>query len=330
MKWFEDKLNEEMKGLYRKVKEDLRDRESSRCLDEETLVSYLENKLNATEVKAVEKHLSLCRECNEYVVIMNRINRFEGDENLPSPPEGALNRAIGLAAKKDKQPPVKAAPHLLKALVEWGTEFFRGFRSPSFSFSFATAAVLASLAVAIVFIKITGEERPPGNALPTISAKVVASRSPLKDSAYSFSGGDAADALSKKIVIQEKGELKPGDEFQLVLQLKREACIYVFAQSDEKRPFQLFPDTKSSQPKRIMPDTEYVIPAESQYFRVADETGEENIYIIATKRPFSDTTGIANLLRAGGIKEVETELGSIIISTKALSFVIVDDKGSNK
>jgi hypothetical protein len=330
MEWFEEKFKGEMKDLYIKVKEELRHSESIRCLDEETLVSYLENKLNAKEVEAVEEHLSLCSKCNEYVITLNKINSLNWNGTLPSPPKAALNKAVGLAARKEEQPPTKIVSHLPKALVEWGTEFFMRFRSPSFSFRFATATALVSLAAVLLFINVFHDQKPSGNALLRINAKVVVNRSPVKNTVYSFSGGDAADTLSKKIGIQDGGELKPGDDFQIVLQLKREAYICVLAQSDEERPLQLFPAPQSKQLKPFMTDIEYVIPTESQYFRVEEGVRKKKLYIMATKEPVLDTTTIARLLRAGGIEKVKEELESTIIAMRVLSFAIVDDSVLSK
>ena len=60
MEMSEYKLDKQMKEAYQKIREDLKDQGAGSCLDEETLICYLEKRLAESEVDEIENHLSLC------------------------------------------------------------------------------------------------------------------------------------------------------------------------------------------------------------------------------------------------------------------------------
>ncbi|MFX0197689.1 MAG: DUF4384 domain-containing protein [Candidatus Hodarchaeota archaeon] len=93
MKDERDELDEKI----RKAAFQMKRPEPGPCLDEETLVCYLEGRLNEKERDKVEAHLAACSSCCKQVIAMNRVIHAEEDA-LPVSEE-AIQKAMDLVKK---------------------------------------------------------------------------------------------------------------------------------------------------------------------------------------------------------------------------------------
>lgn len=325
MEMFEDKLDKQMKEAYRKIREDLKDQAAGPCLDEETLICYLEERLAKPEVEEVEKHLSLCSKCNEYVIFMNRINQLDIEEELPHPPEELTKKTIALDRKEKKDTPVKTIPDLIGSAIDWMGMTLHRFRQASFVL--ATAAAVALVVLVVLSVKSPQRESPVQSPSFELETRIVAREDAFKDAAYSYMEKSVPKARSKRVIMDEEGRLlRSGDCFQVVIKANQESYLYVFIHDSKGEVTQLFPDPSLKDTEGIMTDVEYVLPCEDKWFPMDEDSTSETMYMIATSKPFQNTDRVTKTLRTDGIKKLKDDFGSIIISTKSFKIVHADDK----
>ena len=64
------------------------------CISEESLIEYIENRLNDTERIKMETHLAMCDKCLEEVVIFRKMMEGNIPSTLNFTPEHVVLRAI--------------------------------------------------------------------------------------------------------------------------------------------------------------------------------------------------------------------------------------------
>ncbi|MFX0200118.1 MAG: DUF4384 domain-containing protein [Candidatus Hodarchaeota archaeon] len=94
MKGYRDDLDEKIKKAAHHMKRS----EHLSCPDEETLVCYLEDRLDDKERDEVESHLASCSNCCDQVIAMNRF--IHAEEEAPQVSEKAIKEAMDLVKER--------------------------------------------------------------------------------------------------------------------------------------------------------------------------------------------------------------------------------------
>jgi S1-C subfamily serine protease len=317
----EDKLDKEMKAAYQKIKKDLGSREKGNCPDEETLTSYIENKLSASEAEKIEKHLSLCDKCNEYVVVMNKTLHFEMTKELPDVPKEVVKKAMNLAREPKPKSIEDERPTLKEKITEWLNKLFPLPMPSQFALGTVVAVLLIFSTLFVIYRKSpqTGEERV--YAPFDLSASLVG-----KSGAPAVRG--AGKGSSGKVLIDEgeAGILHSGDSFQVTFKASQDAYIYVFIHDSKEEVSQLFPSPEIKLSNKVLKDNTYIIPSQDKWFWLDQKVGTETIYILATKIPIENTQDITSTLKTEGINKVKETLGSTLLADKTISFLHTDEE----
>jgi len=309
----EDKLDKEMKAAYQKIKKDLGSREKSNCPDEETLTSYIENKLSASEAEKIERHLSLCDKCNEYVVVMNKTLHFEMTKELPDVPKEVVKKAMNLAGGS-KRP-------IWEKTTEWLSKLFPLPMPSQFALGTVVTVLLIFSVLFVVYRK--GPEKG--------EEKIIAPFD-LSASLIGKSGAPAVRGAGKgrpgKVLIDEgeAGVLHSGDSFQVTFKASQNAYVYVFIHDSKGEVSQLFPSPEIKLSNKVLKDNTYIIPSQDKWFWLDQKVGTETIYILATKMPIENTQDITSTLKTEGINKVKETLGSNLLSDKTISFLHTDEE----
>ena len=327
MEMSEYKLDKQMKAAYRRIREDLKDQDTGRCVDEETLIGYVEKRLDEPEMEALENHLSLCSKCNEYVIFMYRLNQLSILEEPPHPPKAVTKRAIALDRTGRQDPPMKALRDLIGSAIEWMGMQLNRFRPPALVL--ATAVAVGLVVVVVFSVKSPRREAPVRIPSFELKTRIVTRGDVFTDTAYSYSAKGAPKALPKRAIMDEKGGLlRSGDAFQIIIRADHESHLYAFIHDNRGKVTRLFPDPLLEDAKAITTDLEYVLPSEDKWLPLDEDATPETIYMMATSTPFQDPDTITRILRTDGIEKVKHDFGSIIVSTKSFEIAQVDDKPS--
>lgn len=316
---YKDRLDEEIKSAYRRIKKSMEKKEKARCLDDETLISYVEKRLNKSEVDAAEKHLSLCSKCSEYVVVMNRVLQMDAREKLPLVPNELIKKAKSLVKKPLEGIGMKKPTKLTSGITEWIAKVF----SPLQPVPLAVGTVAVALLIAVSIFTLYKKGQGPGEERASSVFELTAS---LTGEGRISAVRGAPKGASSKILIEQSGVLRSGDKFQVSFKASQDSYVYIILQDSKGEVSQLFPDQKVKQSNKVIKDNVYVVPAKDKWFWLDENVGKETIYILAVQNPLDDTKTAMNTLKTEGIEELQKKLGSNLLATKAITIFHTDDK----
>jgi S1-C subfamily serine protease len=314
-----ERLDEEVKSAYRRIKKGLEKKEKGKCLDEETLISYVERRLNKTDVEAVEKHLSLCSKCSEYVVVMNRVNQMGAREKLPQVSDEMIKKAKNLVKKTREgigmKKPIKSA----SSIAEWLAKML----PPLKPIPIAVGTIAAVFLVFLIIFTMHKEGPGPGEEKASSVFELTAS---LTGKSHIPAVRGAPKETSGKILIDQSGVLRSGDKFQVSFKASQNSYVYVILHDSKGEISQLFPNPKVELSTKVIKDNVYVIPAKNKWFWLDENVGKETIYLLATKNPLVDTQTVMNTLKTEGIGKLQKKLGANLLATKVITIFHTDDK----
>ncbi len=313
---YKDRLDEEIKAAYRRIKTGMKTKGKSKCLDEETLISYLEKRLNKAEVEAVEKHLSLCAQCSEYVIVMNRVLQMDAGEKLPQVPDEMIKKAKSLVKKHREGIGMKKPTKSARSIGEWIAQVFPPLRPIPLALGTVAVALLVVVSIFTLYEKGPGPDDEITSPFFDLTASLTG-----KSPSHTVRG--AQKGVPNRVLIEHEGVLRSGDEFQVCFNASQDAYIYLFIK-DSKGEVGLLPKIK--QPIRVIKDNEYVIPAKDKWFFLDKNVGKETIYIIATENPLDATESVMSTLKSSGIDKLQKTLGTNLLAAKIISILHTDQK----
>jgi S1-C subfamily serine protease len=313
---YKDRLDEEIKSAYRSIKKGLAKQNKGKCLDEETLISYIEKRLNKAEEEAVEKHLSLCSQCSEYVVVMNRVLQRDAREKLPQVSNEMIAKAKNLVKKPREGIGMKKPTKSRGGIAEWIAKVF----PPLKPIPLAVGTVALVLLVVVSIFTLYKQSPGPDDEISSPFFDLTAS---LTGKSQAFTVRGAPKGVPGKVLIEQQGVLRSGDEFQVSFNAGQDAYIYLFIK-DSKGEVGLLP--KIRQPIRVIKDNKYVIPAKNDWFWLDENVGKETIFILATENPLDATESVMSTLKSSGIDKLQKTLGSNLLAAKVISILHTDEK----
>ena len=310
-----DRLDGEIKAAYRRIKKGMQKKKKSKCLDDETLISYLEKRLNKAEVEAVEKHLSLCSQCSEYVVVMNRVLQMGAREKLPQPSNEVVKKAKDLVKKPREGISMKKPTKSKGSIAEWIAKVFM----PLKPIPVAVGTVAVALLVVVSIFTLYKQGPGPDDEITSPFFDLTAS---LTGESPAFTVRGAPKGVPGKVLIEQQGVLRSGDEFQVSFNASQDTYVYLFIK-DSKGEVGLLPIIK--QPIRVIKDKKYVMPTKGKWF-LDENVGKETIYILATENPLDATESVMSTLKSSGIDKLQKTLGSNLLAAKVISILHTDEK----
>jgi S1-C subfamily serine protease len=311
-----DRLDEGLKSAYRTIKKGLAKKNKGKCLDEETLIAYVEKRLNKAEVEEVEKHLSLCSQCSEYVVVMNRVLQMDSRKKLPQPSNEVINKAKDLVKKPREGIGMKKPTKSTSSIAEWIAKIFSHLKPVPLAVGAVVVALLIVFSISTLYKKGSG----PGDEATHPYFALTAS---LTGKSPAFTARGTPKGVPGKVLIEQQGVLQSGDEFQVSFNASQDAYVYLFIK-DSKGEVGLLP--KIRQPMRVIKDNKYVIPAKDDWFWLDENVGKETIYIIATENPLDDTESVLSTLKSSSIDQLQKTLAPNLLATKVITILHTDEK----
>jgi len=308
----EDRLDKETVAAYRKIKEELKNKDRGKCPDEETLVCYLERRLDESEIEEVERHLSLCSKCTDYVVTLNNVLHTGEPGEFPEVPKGIMNKAKDLVEKPEEK-------GLGSKLAGWLSNIFP-FPMPV-PVAIGSALVILLALSAVLYIYRSGQE--PGKERVYVPFELTAS---LIGKSHVLMERGVPEKSFPKVLVKDGGVLRSHDNFQVRFKTNKDAYVYILIHDSRGEVEQLFPHPEIKQSNRVTGGTEYVVPSRDKWFWLDENTGTETIYVLTTEKPVEDMQAIITTMKSSGIEKVKEVLGSNLLATRVISFKHTDDK----
>jgi len=314
-----DRLDEGLKSAYRTIKKGLAKKNKGKCLDEETLIAYVEKRLNKAEVEEVEKHLSLCSQCSEYVVVMNRVLQMDSRKKLPQPSNEVINKAKVLVKKTREGIGMKKPAKSTSGIAEWITKVFSPLKPVPLALGAVVVALLIVFSISTLYKKGSGPGDEATHPYFALTASLTG-KSPV----HTVRGGQ--EEIPSTVLMEQGGVLRSGDKFQVSFKASQDSYIYIFLQDSKGEISQLFPHPKVKQSNKVIKDNEYVIPAKDKWFWLDENVGKETIYILATENPLDATETVMRTLKSSGINQLQKSLASNLLATKVINIFHTDEK----
>lgn len=250
------------------------------CPGEEVLAAYYEGGLGRKQREEVEEHLILCERCTEELGLLSEMKGSTGREDEDRAPDEMVQRAKDLV--KPQPSPVWMSPW--EKISGWLSGF-----GPMPALGAACAAL--ALMVFTLYLYVPGS----GNGLPSLAVIAVAP-------AGGMTRGDSR--FKKDTEIREGGVLRSGERFRIRFQVPKGAYVCLLARNSEGRLIRLFPGKAVDSRFWARPGVAYFVPGEKEWFQLDDRTGEEKIFLLASKKPLNHMDGKIHELGDAGVEEI--------------------------
>jgi len=239
MKKERDELDEKIKRAASQMERC----EFTPCPDEETLVCYLEDRLEGRERDEIEGHLAVCSRCCDQVVAMNRVIHAE-EEAAPVSTE-AMQKAMGLVQESpfgSPSIPVNGESKLTTTIGAFSVKASAVWKN--YGYSVVTASIIILLFLVIPYGHKTSFLGPEKSASPLeLNMKVVGTKRPFplarprSDVYYALRPSTQPGA----VIIEDGDVLRSHDGFQIYFGASRDAYVYVVLYRHHGKARLLFP-----------------------------------------------------------------------------------------
>jgi hypothetical protein len=240
---------------------------SSACPSPEMVIAYALEELTPDGRTQLQAHLSECRDCLDLVLDL---------------------RSARAEAQKAKQEVWEGGPATVRARG-WMTEFAGRLRevvSGLLSFPRLVPAAVALGILAVVSLGVYQHLTAPISIQLDLigqGSDGLLTRGPSEDS---------------EIPVPRGGVLRSGDRFQVVFATNKDAYVYVFFQDNTRKITTLF-SGKVQGNKRLK------LPGEHDWFKLDETKGQEEVLIMAAKRPIVNLDEVVQLLTREGIGRLQ-------------------------
>jgi hypothetical protein len=270
--------NQLIKKIFSAMKKDISP--MGTCPDEIDLFRFVEGSMDEKKRVLLEEHLISCPKCCDYVVSLNKVIHFPGDEALPEVPLEQVRKVDALV--KDGERKNGSASNL--------EQLFR-FLKDFFSFDFIgkpLPVVVKSCAAAVVVIAMfsaTYLYYQQGIPL-SVNMEVVG-----KTRAITTRGTPGEKAI--EAIISEGDTYFSNDYCRINFELNKDAYAYVLYYDSGGKIHQLYPDPARKTLQKLKAKTPYTVPtADDQWFQLDDNPGTETVFMLASTTPISSLQDI--------------------------------------
>ena len=313
---------EELDVKIKRATSQLKRGEPTACPDEETLVCYIEGRLDEKERDEIEGHFANCSSCCDQVIAMNRV--IHAEKEAPPASEEAIQKAMDLVQERpigNLESPGDRRGERKKELIMSNEAIVLKKRVSWKPFGYGIAAAVIGLF--LVFMV------PYGLKIPIFGIGKFTSPLELSMNVTGKIAGMAERGISHEpsmVTIEEGDVLRSHDGFQIRFKTSLDAYAYVVLYSSRGEVQLLFPNPEIDMSNKVKGGRSYTLPSKDLWFFLDENIGMETVFVLASKRPIDDLNVVVESLKNKDVNEAKRMLAKKASVLKAISFRHIDEK----